>query len=64
LVLVTALIWTAYYQRWTIESWQLPTDYVGDAHEMLARIKAASEGDTWPLTPQVIERLGAPFGAY
>lgn len=64
LVLVTALIWAAHYQRWTIESWQLPTDYVGDAHEMLARIKAASEGDTWPLTPQVIERLGAPFGAY
>lgn len=64
LVLVTALIWTAYYQRWTLESWQLPTDYVGDAHEMLARIKAASEGDTWPLTPQVIERLGAPFGAH
>ncbi len=64
LVLVTALIWAAYYQRWTPDSWRLPTDYIGDAHEMLARIKAASEGDTWPLTPQVIERLGAPFGAH
>lgn len=64
LVLVTALIWAAYYQRWTLDSWRLPTDYVGDAHEMLARIKAASEGDTWPLAPQVIERLGAPFGAH
>lgn len=42
----------------------MPTDYVGDAHEILARIKAASEGDTWPLAPQVIERLGAPFGAH
>ncbi len=31
---------------------------------MLARIKAAAEGDTWPLAPQVIERLGAPFGAH
>ncbi len=46
-----------------MEVWQIPTDYVGVAHEILARIKAASEGETWPLTPQVIERLGAPFGA-
>ena len=64
LALVTALVWCVYYQRWTLESWQVPTDYVGDAHEMLTRIKAASEGDTWPLAPQVIERLGAPFGAH
>jgi hypothetical protein len=64
LILVTTLIWAGYYDRWTLEKWQLPTDYVGDAHEMLARIKAASEGDTWPLMPQRIERLGAPFGAH
>lgn len=64
LVLVTALIWAAHYDRWTLESWKVPTDYVGDAHEILARIKAASEGDTWPMAPQVIERLGAPFGAH
>lgn len=42
----------------------MPTDYSGDAHEVLARLKAAAEGDTWPLMPQVIERLGAPFGAH
>ncbi len=64
LVLVTTLIWAAHYDRWTLEQWRLPTDYVGDAHEMLARIQAAAEGDTWPLAPQVIERLGAPFGAH
>ena len=64
LALVVALIWCAHYQRWTWESWRVPTDYVGDAHEMLARIKAASEGETWPLAPQVIDRLGAPFGAH
>jgi phosphoglycerol transferase len=63
LLLVTALVWAGYYRVWTLEDWQLPTDYVGDAHEILARLKAASEGDTWPLLPQVIERLGAPFGA-
>ncbi|MBL9201326.1 MAG: hypothetical protein JNL39_12515 [Opitutaceae bacterium] len=64
LLLVTALIWAAHYQRWTLEQWRLPTDYVGDAHEMLARIKAAAEGETWPVAPQVIDRLGAPFGAH
>lgn len=64
LVLVTTLIWAAHYERWNLAQWQVPTDYVGDAHEILARIKAAAEGDTWPLAPQVIERLGAPFGAH
>ncbi len=64
LLLVTTLVWAWHYRMWTPEAWQVPTDYVGDAHEILARIKAASEGDTFPLSPQVIERLGAPFGAY
>ncbi|MGH7944707.1 MAG: hypothetical protein ACREH8_00800 [Opitutaceae bacterium] len=63
LVLVTSLIWAVHNDRLTAGSWRIPTDYVGDAHEVLARIKAASEGDTWPLAPQVIQRLGAPFGA-
>ena len=64
LVLVTALVWAVHNERLTLESWDNPTDYVGDAHEVLARIKAASEGETWPLAPQVIDRLGAPFGAH
>jgi hypothetical protein len=59
-----ALIWVAHYQRWTPASWQIPLDYYVDAHETLARLKAASEGDIWPLRPQVVERLGAPFGAH
>ncbi|PTX97731.1 hypothetical protein DB354_05470 [Opitutus sp. ER46] len=53
----------AQYDRWTPASWQLPTEYRGDSLEILARIKAAAEGDTVPLRPQVISRLGAPFGA-
>lgn len=64
LALVAALVWVAHYQRWTLESWKVPTDYVGDAVEIMARIKAASEGETWPLLPQSIDRLGAPFGAH
>lgn len=62
--MATALIWIAHFDRWTLESWQVPTDYYSDAHETLARLKAASEGDVWPTQAQVISRLGAPFGAH
>jgi hypothetical protein len=64
LALATALIWIGHFDRWTLESWSTPTDYYADAHETLARLKAASEGDVWPMRAQVISRLGAPFGAH
>lgn len=63
LLCVTTVLWVAHYDRWTLASWSVPTDYRGDALEILARTQAAAEGDTVPLRPQVIERLGAPFGA-
>lgn len=63
LALVSTLIWCAHYDRWTVASWAIPTDYNGDTFEILARITAAAEGDTKPLQPQIISRLGAPFGA-
>lgn len=63
LVCVCALIWIAHNQRWTGKAWHLPTVYNGDAHEILARIQASSEGDLPPLRPQKVERLGAPFRA-
>ncbi len=63
LVLVTTLVWIAHYDRWTLASWSVPTDYRGDSLEIFARIQAAAEGNTLPLQPQVISRLGAPFGA-
>jgi phosphoglycerol transferase len=62
--LSAALIWVAHFDRWTLESWRIPTDYYDDAHETLARLKAASEGDVLPFQSQVISRLGAPFGAH
>jgi phosphoglycerol transferase len=64
LLLVTTLVWCAHYDRWTIADWQLPTIYSGDAPEILAQLKASSEGDMIPLRSKVIERLGAPFGAH
>jgi hypothetical protein len=63
LAVVAALIWIAHFDRWSLESWRVPTDYLGDAPESLARLKAASEGDVLPMHSQVISRLGAPFGA-
>ena len=63
LALVVTLIWCAHYDRWTLASWSIPTEYRGDSLEILARIAAAAEGDTKPLQPQMISRLGAPFGA-
>jgi len=58
-----ALVWIAQTDRWTAAALDLPTIYRGDALEMLARIKASSEGDLRPFRPQRIERLAAPFGA-
>ncbi len=63
LLLATALVWAAHHGRFSAADWALPTDYSGDAHEMLARIKAAGEGLGIPLSPQRVGRLGAPFGA-
>ncbi|MBI2497946.1 MAG: hypothetical protein HYV75_08580 [Opitutae bacterium] len=63
LLAASMLIWVVQTDRWTAEAWNYPTVYSGDAFEMLARIKASSEGDIWPLRPQRIARLGAPFGA-
>jgi phosphoglycerol transferase len=64
LAVAAALVWCWHHDRWSRVSWHTPTDYSGDAHEVLARLQAAAEGETWPMTPQVIDRLGAPFGAH
>ena len=45
LAIAAALIWIGHFDRWTPKSWGTPTDYYSDAHESLARLKAASEGD-------------------
>lgn len=63
LVVVTTLLWTMHYDRWSASSWNVPADYSGDALELLARIEAAKEGDAVPFRPQLFTRLGAPFGA-
>jgi hypothetical protein len=63
LTLAVALVCVAHYGWWTPQRWTVPADYGGESLEMLARIQAAAEGDLAPLRPQVMSRLGAPFGA-
>lgn len=62
LCLLVAFLSGWHFDRLSPERWSYPTDYSGDAMEVLARIKAASEGDLIPFTRQIISRLGAPFG--
>lgn len=62
LALVTACLAAWQYDRLDPASWSSPTDYSGDAMEVMARFKAVSEGELVPFTRQVISRLGAPFG--
>lgn len=64
LVVAVTLIWCAHYDRWTAASWSIPIEYRGDAPEILAQIRAAADGDMWPLRPKIVDRLGAPFGAH
>lgn len=60
---VAAFVWAAQSERLSWSAWSVPTVHAGDALEILARIKASSEGDLTPLGTQRVERLGAPFGA-
>jgi hypothetical protein len=63
LCLLTAVIWCWHHDRLAWSSWSMPLDYTGDSLEILARIKASSEGDLVPFRPHFVHRLGAPFGA-
>ena len=63
LALLTAGIWCWQHDRLVGANWSVPLDYTGDSLEILARIKAAAEGDLVPFGAHVLHRLGAPFGA-
>lgn len=65
LAILAALIWCTLYNRWTVESWQTPIEYLsdpakGDVIGLLAGIKAASEGHFLPFLFTNIPELGAP----
>src|SRR6185436_7732647 len=66
LVLVWVIIsfaWAYSFGRLSPSTWSTPINYQGDTLEVLAFIKAASEGDYVPFLSQTVSRLGAPFRA-
>jgi len=63
LSLLTAALWCWQHDRLGWANWSVPLDYKGDSLEILARIKAAAEGDLVPFGSHIMHRLGAPFGA-
>jgi hypothetical protein len=63
LPVAVTLLFCWVHERWTPEQWRMPVHYDGDSLEVLARIKAAGEGDLAPLRSQSVSRLGAPGAA-
>lgn len=65
LALVTALLWCAFYDRWTAESWQTPLTYISDPDQgdvliHLAWVQAARDGHISPFLFNNVPELGAP----
>lgn len=68
LAVVVALLWCAWYDRWTENSWQAPVEYLSspekaDVISVLATVRAARDGRFSPFQFTNIPELGAPFVA-
>jgi phosphoglycerol transferase len=63
LTLFIVLVWCNVRDRTTAETWGVPLDYAGDAPQIMAWFKAASEGDYIPFYYETAERLNAPYKA-
>ncbi len=64
LAILTFAIWCAATGRWSVEAWATPLQLHGDPMEIYARVRAAAEDLTAPLSGYShLPRLGAPFGA-
>jgi phosphoglycerol transferase len=55
----TGFIW----DRLAPETWSTPVEYKGDAMQIFAWLKAASEMDYLPFASKTVSRLGAPYAA-
>jgi phosphoglycerol transferase len=63
LLLLVAVVWCVVRNRISVESWRVPTEYTGDADQILSWFKAASEWDYVPFWNETVTRLGAPYHA-
>lgn len=60
---VVVLAWCTVYNRWTLDAWQTPINYDGDALPQMATTKAFASGEAIPILSKTIPSLGAPFTA-
>lgn len=63
LLALIAGVWCWHYGKFDAESWTVPAQYAGDGMEVLARMKAAMEGEWGLFASAEISRLGAPYRA-
>lgn len=60
---IVFVVWGLAHDRLSPKSWSVPSEYVGDAAQMLTWIQAASEGHFVPFCSRTNPRLGAPYQA-
>jgi hypothetical protein len=69
LAFLSVLIWCTIMNRWSVEAWRTPLEYIdnpessGDAPFYFAEVKANLDGRYWPLMEKKLPELGAPQGA-
>ncbi len=68
LALIAVLLWCSVYDRWSADSWGIPVEYGwqgerADVQGDLAGLKAAMDGDFWPMVFHSVPTLGAPYVA-
>ena len=63
LIALVSVTWCVMLNRLSLAAWQTPLNYQGDAWVVLSRIKAAAEGQYWPVAAKNVPSLGAPFVA-
>ena len=67
LAVLSGLIWCAFFNRWTVQSWNIPLEYTAKPEQcdtlfLLAAVKAARDGHYAPFGFIDVPQLGAPFG--
>jgi hypothetical protein len=62
-IMASAVLALSAWARLDPKTWDVPLSYSTDGLQIMTWIKAAQEGQYYPVLPIAIERLGAPFHA-
>jgi hypothetical protein len=63
LIVTIVILWCWVYNRTTIEAWNTPLVYAGDAWWTLGTAKGYLDGEAFPILQKSVESLNAPFSA-